>query len=123
MVPVSTASCANAVTGSRRIAPISTTRLAKPQVMESPSIQTRTAHRSDYGAPETSASGGVKSRKTLTLALQREHGFKIVFGIDISWIALHGSTQNVRRLRECAFRRERCAEMPFGLRGGGLQLQ
>jgi hypothetical protein len=69
IVPVSTASCANAATGSRRITPISSTRLAKPEIMESPSIkERRKPHgRDEVGAPETSASAGVKSRKTLML--------------------------------------------------------
>ena len=43
------------------------------------------------GALETSALDGVKSRKTLMLALQGNHGIEIVLRIFVSRIALHGT--------------------------------
>src|SRR3989442_15965032 len=43
------------------------------------------------GAPETSVSAGVKSRKTLMLPLQGDDGIEIVLRIFVSGIALHGT--------------------------------
>src|SRR6266850_2094474 len=119
-VPVSTASCANAATGSRRMTPIASTRLAKPQVMESPSskVPTRIVL---CGAHEISVGCGPKSRKTLTLAPQRGHGFKIVLRVKICRIALHGSAQMLHRFLERAALGERRAEVPVRLRGVGIE--
>src|SRR5205814_2445942 len=62
-VPVSTASCANAATGSSRITPISSTRLAIPEIMDSPSVKRwNYVPREICGVPETTAYQGVESR-------------------------------------------------------------
>jgi len=60
-------------------------------------------------------------KKNSTLPQLRDDGVKIVFGLDISWIALHGCAQMLHRFFERAAFGERSAKMPVRVRGIGIE--